>query len=134
MGSAKEAASDTGPKPRGGRGRGRGRLLSVINATLTRTPSATTHLHLALVLAAGERAHRLSRTLRRRKSSFLYTHSHPPGHGSGHALYYLPHKLTPEQEDTLDSQEDTVDAQIEDDDEHWERRRESITTRIDQIA
>lgn len=48
-------------------------------------------------------------------------------------LYFLPKTLTPEQEDVLDEQEDRVDEEIEESDKMWERERDRLNERLDEV-
>ena len=49
------------------------------------------------------------------------------------AVYFLPGKTLPEQEDTLNEQEDDVDEQIDRFDDAWEAKRSDLVEKLDRL-
>lgn len=50
-----------------------------------------------------------------------------------YAVYFLPRKTLPEQEDELNNQEDKVDEQIDAFDDAWEEKRKHLVERLDAV-
>lgn len=102
-------------------------------------------------IAGGDASRKTLRGLKRRQASFLFTPFHPPRHnklageiptaqrrGRGReeeegAVYFLPGKTLPEQEDKLNEQEDKVDDQIDRFDDDWEEKRRQLMGRLEDI-
>lgn len=50
----------------------------------------------------------------------------PPHHAPDYPVYYLPKRMLPKQDDTLDDQEDRVDDAIDEADQAWEKKKEGM--------
>lgn len=56
-----------------------------------------------------------------------------PPSATGYPVYFLPRKLTLEQEDLLDDQEDEVDALIDEAEKAWEERKRGLNEQLDEV-
>ncbi|CDW97566.1 hypothetical protein [Sporisorium scitamineum] len=107
-------------------------------------------------IATGDAQRKTLRGMKRRMASFLYTPPPParrstaedprlaveiptsltPSRGGdrdGYAVYFLPGKTLPEQEDTLNGQEDDVDEAIDRFDDTWDAKRSDLMHQLDDI-
>ena len=116
---------------------------------------------LAEQIAAGDAQRKTLRSMKRRMASFLYT-THPDSYHStrsqarehrlaaeiptsvtpmakvndedgGYAVYFLPGRTLPEQEDLLNAQEDDVDDRIDRFDDAWDDERRGLCEELERV-
>ncbi|SPC67771.1 uncharacterized protein UHOD_06868 [Ustilago sp. UG-2017b] len=128
---------------------------SVLSATERKKDLVWEARGIAEEIASGDAQRKTLRGLKRRMASFLFT---PPttsavsgrrrgerlapeiptstsvgGDAGGYALYFLPGKTLPEQEDKLNKQEDQVDEKIDKFDDGWDERRRQLLRRLEGV-
>ncbi|SJX64854.1 uncharacterized protein SRS1_15283 [Sporisorium reilianum f. sp. reilianum] len=109
-------------------------------------------------IATGDAQRKTLRGMKRRMASFLYTPPPPPNvrtrrgeqerlavdiptsdapsrgeDRDAYAVYFLPGKTLPEQEDALNAQEDDVDEAIDRFDDTWDARRSQLVQQLDEL-
>lgn len=135
---------------------------SILSATERKKSLVWEARTLAEEIATGDAQRKTLRGMKRRMASFLFTPSTPSnsrtrrgggedarlapeipistsardvrrGDREGHALYFLPGKTLPEQEDKLNEQEDDVDEKIDRFDDGWDARRSELMGRLEDV-
>ncbi|TKY88716.1 hypothetical protein EX895_002347 [Sporisorium graminicola] len=116
--------------------------------------------HIAEQIATGDAQRKTLRSTKRRMASFLYTPPPPPNSRTrsaaagqerlaveiptslapsraderdAYAIYFLPGKTLPEQEDALNGQEDDVDEAIDRFDDTWDAQRSQLMNQLDGV-
>ncbi|KAJ1595833.1 hypothetical protein NDA14_004500 [Ustilago hordei] len=107
---------------------------SVLSATERKKDLVWEARGIAEQIASGDAQRKTLRGKRaERLAPEIPTSTSAAGDAGGYALYFLPGKTLPEQEDKLNQQEDQVDEKIDKFDDGWDERRRQLLRRLQAV-